>query len=410
MMSSSSNATNGSSPDNTGYLPGSSSTQSAQSGQPSNLPPTLGQPEATAATRRRPLPDSLTNITDRTRTPSPSILAQTPPTTPRRPSSLANSRQPSIRLRRAPVYDDPDLENGGGQPLAPSSLNRTAAQSGRRRSGSEPLPPPASTSGGTQLGSIQAANRSANALNLTPMPTVQEEEPPQGRSWAHPFMSRTRTRGKPVNDGIASSDYAESAIRSEQEQIDMDNHIVDVLDAVDPEVSTLTTLTNMQNSLFVPNLGRFISRRPVYTLTPSPSRPPPPPPIENIPPPGGDTGDLDLEPETSERPSLGRLSTITSTMSESRYAVLPHGKRLAGWTPGEKDELNDHVRHMLHSRRSRIQRSLRGFMQYVSKRKYISSRHFTYSNSFSAWFFHYALCSSYHTFWSGLGALFDRLD
>jgi hypothetical protein len=136
---------------------------------------------------------------------------------------------------------------------------------------------------------------------------------------------------------------------------------------IDPEISTLTTLTNMQNSLFVPNLGRLISRRPVFTLTPTPTRATVAPTrtalshISSQPP---------LEAQTSDdRPSLAHTSTITSTLSESRYAVLPHGKSLAGWSPGEKDELNDHVRHMLHSRRSKFKRAMKGFGQYVRKRE-----------------------------------------
>lgn len=133
----------------------------------------------------------------------------------------------------------------------------------------------------------------------------------------------------------------------------------------------------MQNSLFVPNLGRLISRRPIYTLTPSPTRitkaptrvtPPEPAPSEpsELPP---------LEAESSEdRPPLTQLSTITSTISTSRYAVLPHGQSLQGWTPDEKSELNDHVRHMLHSRRSKFRRAMKGFGQYVRRRKFPNFR------------------------------------
>lgn len=69
------------------------------------------------------------------------------------------------------------------------------------------------------------------------------------------------------------------------------------------------------------------------------------------------------------RPPLRQMDTITSTLSDSRFAVLPHGKKLEGWTAVEKAELNDHVRHMLHSRRSKFKRGLKGFGAYVSKRE-----------------------------------------
>ena len=124
----------------------------------------------------------------------------------------------------------------------------------------------------------------------------------------------------------------------------------------------------MQNSLFVPNLGRLISRRPVYTLTPAPTRIAQPPTVAEQP---EQPEQPPLEAESSEdQPPLTQLSTITSTMSTSRYAVLPHGQNLQGWTPEEKNELNDHVRHMLHSRRSKFRRAMKGFGQYVRRRKF----------------------------------------
>jgi hypothetical protein len=121
----------------------------------------------------------------------------------------------------------------------------------------------------------------------------------------------------------------------------------------------------VQNSLFVPDLGRFLSRRPIYTLTPMPTRAPPVAPT----PTRVEAVEEEEEEGGVERPQLTHTSTITSTISESRYAVLPHGKTLAGWSPNEKNELNDHVRHMLHSKRSKFKRGLRGFGQYVSKRE-----------------------------------------
>ena len=36
---------------------------------------------------------------------------------------------------------------------------------------------------------------------------------------------------------------------------------------LDPEVQTLSTLTNVQNSLFVPNVGHWLNRRPTYNLS-----------------------------------------------------------------------------------------------------------------------------------------------
>ena len=142
---------------------------------------------------------------------------------------------------------------------------------------------------------------------------------------------------------------------------------------IDPEVATLSTLTNVQNSLFVPNLGRFVNRRPTYNLSRRQTA-------------AAELLDSRLAPVASEekddmaktqtddsdalmRPPLTHTSTISSTLSESRYAVLPHGESLAGWTPEEKAELNDMVRHMLHSRRAAFKRGMKGFGQYVKRRE-----------------------------------------
>lgn len=93
------------------------------------------------------------------------------------------------------------------------------------------------------------------------------------------------------------------------------------------------------------------------------SKPPPKPS-------GPDTHELqeiDLQGGEGLRPVTSH-TTIKSTLSTSRYAVLPHGAVLEGWTDADKDELNDHVRHMLHSKRSKFKRRMKGFGQYVSKR------------------------------------------
>ncbi len=72
-------------------------------------------------------------------------------------------------------------------------------------------------------------------------------------------------------------------------------------------------------------------------------------------------GDIELQPQ---RP---RRFSISSELSDSRYAVLPHGISLEDWSEEDKAELDDHVRHLMHSRREGFKRSMRGFKQYISK-------------------------------------------
>lgn len=162
-----------------------------------------------------------------------------------------------------------------------------------------------------------------------------------------------------------------------------DERLVDYLDTIDPEVQTLSTLTNVQNSLFVPDLGKWVNRRPTFNLSDHnlerAARLPPTPgaPTPGAPTPGPATGGMgrigeDRDAETLAeagvdvgRPDLQRSSTITSRLTESHYAALPHGASLQGWTEEEKWELDDHVRHMMHSRRSKFKRQMKGFGQYV---------------------------------------------
>ncbi|KAK3207446.1 hypothetical protein GRF29_103g1047171 [Pseudopithomyces chartarum] len=148
------------------------------------------------------------------------------------------------------------------------------------------------------------------------------------------------------------------------------SNMVDVLDTLDPEVQTLTSITNIQNSLFVPNLGRFVNRRPTYNLQRAPSERQSLEDINRILAPVQQTQEPAEGPRlkrTQTEGTMATLATIDSHLSDSRYAVLPHGTTLEDWSREDKKELNDHVRHMLHSRRSKFKRAMRGFGQYVKR-------------------------------------------
>ena len=67
---------------------------------------------------------------------------------------------------------------------------------------------------------------------------------------------------------------------------------------------------------------------------------------------------------------LTRRASITSHVEDDHFAVLPHGVTLEGWSQDDVQVLDYYVRHMLHSRRSRFKRGMKGFGKYVSKREY----------------------------------------
>jgi hypothetical protein len=63
-----------------------------------------------------------------------------------------------------------------------------------------------------------------------------------------------------------------------------------------------------------------------------------------------------------------RLMRSTETI-RGEYAVLPAGIAWDDWTEEEREDLDDYVRHLLHSRKERMRRRLRGFIQFVSRRE-----------------------------------------
>lgn len=320
---------------------------------------------------------------------------------PRAPS--ARSRRPSIRLSRLPSLSSldtdvpsqtqPDVQPGpsGSRPLelrSPVYEEDESPHTGRRRSSSEPRPgrwssppPDVLSRVATPMRMMPLSEESSRHSPIAPLPGsseaqdfVPENEPASSEAQRPPVtqpgrlrrtsqaaLSRfSRNRASTVT-GVPPT--LENTGNNDQENRanEYGSHVVDVLDVIDPEVSALSTLTNVQNSLFVPNLGGFINRMPTYTITR--------PLSDSEQATSTDDGESDGD-KLKERPTLDQLRPFTSMSSVlvgPRYAVLPEGHALESWTREDFMELNDHVRHMLHSRRSKFKRAMKGFGQYVRK-------------------------------------------
>lgn len=97
-------------------------------------------------------------------------------------------------------------------------------------------------------------------------------------------------------------------------------------------MKALSTLTKVQNSLFVPDLGNWINRKPTYVLS-EPDWQPPIRPASSTDaharPPEPQAPD-EAEPLADERPSMQRSDTITSRLTDSHWAALPPGRTLEG--------------------------------------------------------------------------------
>lgn len=306
-------------------------------------------------------------------------------------SRSARNRSSSIRIRRLPSSQRlstatstiPEIQVSDAPPQSAGAVEgseRTKDEpTGRKRSFSAP-------EGRDGLMTAIAAEGDAGGRPQSGLGPIPEGEkaagdtgPARGPSARRPFLNRFRSGGGA--GGTEGRDFADQD--DEGHEHEYDDEVANILDVVDPEVSTLATLTNVQNSLFVPDLsiGRFslVNRRPTYNLSSIRRRDPTTDELvteaEEVARTESRQGEKPTEglaavdDALAQRPQRGRarMGSITSQLSESRYAVLPHGELLEGWSKEDRDLLNDHVRHMLHSRRSKFKRGMKGFGKYVSR-------------------------------------------
>ncbi|GBF67151.1 hypothetical protein TMEN_9874 [Trichophyton mentagrophytes] len=263
------------------------------------------------------------------------------------PTRPPNLRRPSIRIRHsaASLTEEPITRTTSLNP-EPVKRSDDDVVASRRRSSSEPQRPNFGNDG---------------AAEYMPMTTVAEEGPSK-YAQIEAGRGRWRSASASAMSSLRLAKARQEGVRNVNDGKEYDSRVVNLLDVVDPEVSTLTTLTNVQNSLFVPDLGRFVNRQPTYNLTRPRSDS-----VESVISAVSEEEEETSTSDTEEPPRAKRTETITSNLSVSRFAVLPEGTTLDGWDPSDKWEINDHVRHMLHSRRSKFKRGMKGFWQYVQK-------------------------------------------
>ncbi|KAF1932168.1 uncharacterized protein M421DRAFT_89519 [Didymella exigua CBS 183.55] len=341
---------------------------------------TITHPTITTTTQMPRSPDraphSQTHISH-----EPQTHQYEPPTSSQQPQApaptaapVARTRDSSIRIRRPSGQDVPLAQPAPAtHPLQtipqaqPTSDNSWQGQGNRRRSSSEPQRPSVA-----MLEAEHDLRRHPSAIPPHLQPVYEDASRAETNTGAGPPPARGNSKRK--RPGMNRMSSAINLRRRDHQHLDhdIDNDMVDMLDVIDPEVSALTTLNNVQNSLFLPNLPWLYNRQPTYDLMQSPS----------------DSSDEEMgtrpasrnddltqmtqpgEQEQASRGQLHRTDTLDSTLSTleegpgHHFAVLPHGTSLPGWTQEEKDALDDHVRHLLHSRRAKFKRSMRGFARY----------------------------------------------
>ncbi|BDD62144.1 hypothetical protein MPDQ_002159 [Monascus purpureus] len=271
-------------------------------------------------------------------------------------------------------------------------------QASRRRSSSEPRPGRWSTPPALVIPSDSGERTSTYMPTLKEVSTNRDTEeqsrpntelltPPQEAVRRGSFRRLRRASSAAVNrlsrnrasTVSGASQHSRSVHYPDHRTSEYDPLLVDVLDVIDPEVSTLSTLTNVQNSLFVPDLGPWVNRTPTYTLSPPSDgedllRTSSTSSIASADEQAEESARRQSEDEMlkKERPSISGddhspFDRISMDLSAPPFAVAPEGSHLEAWSNEELIELNDHVRHMLHSRRSKFKRAMKGFAKYVSK-------------------------------------------
>lgn len=306
------------------------------------------------------------------------------------PTSLQSSIDAGAHVPKPSRYSDPNslvshstlssaraIANSAPQRRPPIAIRQTSI--GIRRQ-----PPP------NAIQQVTHNPRESTKRLSVPLPALDEEfavgdiganngsdsfppktEPKHGRLGRFMDAIRTMVPFAGSKEAGAAKANTVNGYQDYQASVNYTSDMVDVLDTIDPEVATLTSLTNMQNSLFVPNLP-FLNRRPVYDLRrrsdeTGSTEDTEQMIIEAAPPSRADTPTGSKLKRTNTGETTATIVTIDSQLSESRFAVLPDGASLEGWSKEDKKEVNDHVRHMLHSRRSKFKRAMKGFGQYVRR-------------------------------------------
>lgn len=282
-----------------------------------------------------------------------------------------NRDQSAIRLRRLrPVPSSLGVSlapQSSHEPLARAQTQTEAhdfaqeqgqndAVMGRRRSSSAPQRPLAPR----EAGAVPASSGMGGGLpvvsesgHIIVSDDVESQLPPAARRRFH----RLGRRGNAMGGG---QQQLKQQQQGQSDEDCYDSRVVDFLDVIDPEVATLSSITNIQNSLFLPSLGKWVNRRPTYDLTHLPPMPGAfPPSKESI---------VSAAEHVVEGSGPGRPPSLSSVLtSEPQYAVLPNDASLEGWKEEDIKLLNDYVRHMLHSRRSKIKQQFKAFGKYARR-------------------------------------------
>ncbi|KAK1779362.1 hypothetical protein QBC45DRAFT_136725 [Copromyces sp. CBS 386.78] len=305
-------------------------------------------------------------------------------------------QESAIRLRRlrAPSESSrlgPPVISGQRRPSQPQDAPAPlATTTGRRRSSSEPQRPVSARTWADDQPMMHKStplvpDRVGGEVPQPPaahLPPINEDplaQPSINVEPQHPGLRHQGTfRNLISRRRRAENEPSPEDAQAQAEQDIYDSRIVDFLDVIDPEVATLSSITNVQNSLFVPSLGRFVNRRPTYDLSQLPVLPPNLP--ATYPPSQEDVrairttgtattlGEGEVEDESlDQRPQLPHVHSFSTVLTAPQYAILPKDATLEGWREEDIRMLNDYVRHMLHSKRSKFKQRMKAFGKYVRR-------------------------------------------
>ncbi|KAA8575677.1 hypothetical protein EYC84_004794 [Monilinia fructicola] len=287
-------------------------------------------------------------------------------------NTQATSNLPGRNSQINQPYDntsrrDWQINNNNSTPHIDNQLpaaDNTVETSNRRRSSSEPQRPAWLTSQSVTTSGPPRVRAGSYIPDIIEEATPTKQE---GPIFLCPDSARWKTM-RPVKHLFFYSILIATMKQSRMFKANMTRILLTFWILLIPKFLPLTSLTNIQNSLFIPSLGNLFNRNPTYNLTGMRSLV-----AQQEPGPQNESKQTLTLPE---RPRIERGDTGAFTLTESRshpddevphYAVVPEGINLDGWSSADKEELNDHVRHLLHSRREGFKRAMKGFGQYVRK-------------------------------------------
>ncbi|KZV77780.1 hypothetical protein PENSPDRAFT_645383 [Peniophora sp. CONT] len=265
-------------------------------------------------------------------------------------SPLIHNHQPGTQFQNRTPQPPPRLPHPARQRSTSDPTGRAPVEISRTPRGAPtlaPAPPGAVHAEPHNTIPIPASVPGEGLRPDTVAATTGLSEPPgSAGSWGRRSWIPFRRRAQDSDDseaqhlegevnGINGHDYATGTSEADRAADQYADDVVDWLDVIDPEVATVSTLSNVQNSLFVPDLGSWVNRMPLINLT---GRTPMPPTGNGPHAPGETCAECEARAEAIRKM---RLPPEPGQKEKIKDKIRKHRKKHHGETNGEASGFAD---------------------------------------------------------------------